>query len=94
MQNIIAIIWDFDKTLVDGYMQDPIFKEYKVKASDFWQEVNKLPEKYKVVVVLFYYENLKTIEISKLLDISEAAVRKRLERAREILKKKMEAYNG
>jgi len=47
MQNIIAIIWDFDKTLVDGYMQDPIFKEYKVKASDFWQEVNKLPEKYK-----------------------------------------------
>ena len=56
--------------------------------------VDKLPEKYKVVVVLFYYENLKTIEISKLLDISEAAVRKRLERAREILKKKMEAYNG
>ena len=47
MQNIIAIIWDFDKTLVDGYMQDPIFKEYKVKASDFWQEVNELPEKYK-----------------------------------------------
>lgn len=47
MQNIIAIIWDFDKTLVDGYMQDPIFKEYKVNASDFWQEVNKLPEKYK-----------------------------------------------
>ena len=34
MQNIIAIIWDFDKTLVDGYMQDPIFKEYKVKASN------------------------------------------------------------
>lgn len=47
MQNIIAIIWDFDKTLVDGYMQDPIFKEYKVKASDFWQEVNELPAKYK-----------------------------------------------
>lgn len=47
MQNIIAVIWDFDKTLVDGYMQDPIFKEYKVKASDFWQEVNELPEKYK-----------------------------------------------
>lgn len=47
MQNIIAIIWDFDKTLVDGYMQDPIFKEYKVNASDFWKEVNSLPEKYK-----------------------------------------------
>ena len=43
MQNIIAIIWDFDKTLVDGYMQDPIFEEYKVNASEFWKEVNTLP---------------------------------------------------
>lgn len=25
MANIIAVVWDFDKTLVDGYMQDPIF---------------------------------------------------------------------
>ena len=47
MKNIIAVIWDFDKTLVNGYMQDPIFKEYDVKASDFWKEVNSLPEKYK-----------------------------------------------
>ena len=28
MANIIAVVWDFDKTLVDGYMQDPIFEEY------------------------------------------------------------------
>lgn len=47
MQNIIAVIWDFDKTLVDGYMQDPIFDEYKVDAHDFWLEVNTLPEKYQ-----------------------------------------------
>lgn len=44
--NIIAVIWDFDKTLVDGYMQDPIFEEYHVDASEFWKEVNALPEKY------------------------------------------------
>lgn len=56
--------------------------------------VDMLPEKYKVVVILYYYENMKTVEISNLLKISEVAIRKRLERAREILKKKMEAYNG
>ena len=27
MQNVMAVIWDFDKTLVNGYMQDPIFIE-------------------------------------------------------------------
>ena len=47
MQNIIAVIWDFDKTIVDGYMQDPIFKEYEVDASTFWKEVNSLPDEYK-----------------------------------------------
>lgn len=46
MKNIIAVIWDFDKTLVNGYMQDPIFKEYDINSSTFWKEVNSLPEKY------------------------------------------------
>lgn len=47
MKNVIAIIWDFDKTLVDGYMQDPIFKDYNIDAKEFWDTVNALPEKYK-----------------------------------------------
>lgn len=24
MANIIAVVWDFDKTLVNGYMEEPI----------------------------------------------------------------------
>lgn len=47
MANIIAIVWDFDRTLVDGYMQDPIFEEYKVDSKQFWKEVNELPKKYE-----------------------------------------------
>ena len=43
MANIIAVIWDCYKTLVDGYMQDPIFEEYGINASDFWREVNSKP---------------------------------------------------
>jgi len=46
MANVIAVIWDFDKTLVDGYMQDPIFAHYDVDPSAFWKEVNDLPGKY------------------------------------------------
>lgn len=46
MANIIAVIWDFDKTLVAGYMQDPIFKKYGVDPGPFWDEVNALPKKY------------------------------------------------
>jgi hypothetical protein len=43
-QNIIACIWDFDNTLIPGYMQEPIFRKYEVDAKRFWNEVNKLPE--------------------------------------------------
>lgn len=46
MANIIAIVWDFDKTLIDGYMEEPIFREYGVDGQEFWKEVNALPEKY------------------------------------------------
>ena len=47
LQNIIACIWDFDKTLIPGYMQEPLFAHYDVDPHKFWQEVNKLPEAYK-----------------------------------------------
>jgi len=46
MKNVIAIIWDFDKTLINGYMQDPIFRHYGVDASEFWHEVEQMPAKY------------------------------------------------
>lgn len=45
-QNIIAVIWDFDKTLIPGYMQEPIFNAYGVDSKAFWKEVNELPDQY------------------------------------------------
>lgn len=46
MQNIIAVIWDFDKTLVNGYMQDPILSEYNIEPKKFWHEVNDAISRY------------------------------------------------
>lgn len=46
-QNIVACIWDFDKTLIPGYMQWPIFRRYGVDENRFWKEVNRLPEIYR-----------------------------------------------
>lgn len=45
MANIIAIIWDFDKTLISEYMQTPLFEEYEIDADMFWREVNEFPVK-------------------------------------------------
>ncbi|MGB0333936.1 MAG: haloacid dehalogenase-like hydrolase [Opitutales bacterium] len=45
-QNIVACIWDFDKTLIPGYMQAPIFETFGIDEEQFWKEVNALPEIY------------------------------------------------
>ncbi len=45
-QNIVACIWDFDKTLIPGYMQQPLFEKYGINEKRFWDEVNALPEAY------------------------------------------------
>jgi len=45
-QNVIALVWDFDKTLIPGSMQAPIFREYGIEEAQFWREVNALPAYY------------------------------------------------
>lgn len=45
--NIIACLWDFDKTLIPGYMQTPVFRHFDVDEQQFWDEVNVLPERYE-----------------------------------------------
>ncbi len=45
-QNIIAMVWDCDKTLISSYMQEPLFRHYNVDGAKFWQEVNALKARY------------------------------------------------
>lgn len=47
MANIIAVIWDFDKTLISEYMQTPLFEEYGIDSKGFWKEVNDFPIQMK-----------------------------------------------
>ncbi|MEM0964740.1 MAG: HAD family hydrolase [Verrucomicrobiota bacterium] len=45
-QTVIACVWDFDKTLIPGYMQTPLFEAYGIDEKAFWEEVNELPALY------------------------------------------------
>jgi len=45
-QTVIAVVWDFDKTLIPGNMQDPLFAHYGVQRQDFWAEVDGLRDFY------------------------------------------------
>ena len=53
---------------------------------DLFNAVAALPKKERVVIHLFYYEDMTVKEISQLLKIKESAVKTRLHRARKDLK--------
>ncbi|MDH3194095.1 MAG: haloacid dehalogenase-like hydrolase [Acidimicrobiia bacterium] len=46
VQNVIAFVWDYDRTLIPGNQQDPIFGEYDVDPREFWAEVDGLVDYY------------------------------------------------
>jgi hypothetical protein len=45
-QTVIAVVWDFDKTLIPGNMQSPLFARYGVDERAFWEEVDALRDFY------------------------------------------------
>ena len=54
--------------------------------------VMNLPGKYRAVVVLYYYEELKTSEIASLLHVPLSTVTVRLSRARRMLREQLKGW--
>lgn len=52
-------------------------------------EVGRLPDKYKIPILLFYMEDLSLTEISKILKLPNGTVKTRIHRAKKILKQKL-----
>lgn len=59
------------------------------KRLDIRNAMQQLPDKYKTVLYLFYYEELPVGRIASLLEMSEGAVKTRLMRARGLMEKKL-----
>ena len=53
---------------------------------DLFEEVMKLPGKYREVIHLYYYEDLSVKEIARILRITEGSVKMRLSRGRNSLR--------
>lgn len=69
-------------------LEDDIIFESK-ETINLYQELQKLPVKYREVIHLFYYENMSLEEISSVLNRRNATVRTQLSRARAMLREFM-----
>ena len=82
--------WRKRRVPLDTVPDQPVFD--KPEERELYQAVMALPEKYRVTLYLFYYEELSTKEIAELLGLRQTAVTTRLSRGRELLKKRLEAW--
>jgi len=92
-KNLLASAW-FRKTVFPGDNLDNYEDGVEEGKSDVFYAVLELPVKYRVVVHLYYYENLSVAEIGTVLNRKEATVKTQLYRARGLLKQKLKGeYN-
>lgn len=56
------------------------------ETGDVYMAVSKLPQKYRTVIHLFYYEDMPIRQIAECLNLKEATVKSQLHRGREMLK--------
>ncbi len=67
-----------------------------VSENDYetFELIMSMPAKHRIVMTLYYIEGYKSNEIAEIIGISEEAVRKRLQKGREILKKEITKENS
>ena len=83
-KNISRSFWRRNTLPLEEYMET---LEFDCQESrEIFREVMALPEKYRLVIHLYYYEDYSVEEIARILGIRESNVKVRLSRGRQMLK--------
>lgn len=83
-KNMNLTFWRRNKQSLEDYMEDLTF--VTKEDSDLFEAVLALPEKYRMVIHLFYYEDYSVREIAGILKVNESNVKARLSRGRKMLR--------
>lgn len=87
-KNMNTAFWRKNKISLEEYMENLEFETEE--SEELFETVMRLPEKYRIVIHLFYYEEYNIHEIADILKLSESNVKVRLSRGRLLLKEKLQ----
>lgn len=83
-KDITRSFWHRNKISIEEYAEEIPFENQEDRA--LFETVMKLPEKYRDVIHLYYYEELSVKEIAGILGASQGSVKMRLSRGRSFLR--------
>ena len=83
-KNVNHSFWRQNKVPLEEYMETLAFESPQEET--LFETVMKLPEKYRIIIHLFYYEDYSVLEIAKLMKLTQSNVKVRLSRGRKLLK--------
>lgn len=91
-KDLTTSFWRKNTAALEDYMETLEFQT--PEDSDLFRAVMTLPEKYRVVIHLFYFEDYSVEEISRLLRRRDGTIKSQLSRGRALLKNALkEAWN-
>lgn len=83
-KNVNHSFWRQHKVPLEEYMETLVFETPQDET--LFETVMKLPEKYRIIIHLYYYEDYPVREIAGILRLTESNVKVRLSRGRKLLK--------
>ncbi|MCI8773929.1 MAG: sigma-70 family RNA polymerase sigma factor [Lachnospiraceae bacterium] len=83
-KNVNQTFWKRNKLSLEDYMETLTFET--PESENLFETVMCLPEKYRIVIHLFYYEDYSVREIADILKLGESNVKIRLSRGRALLR--------
>lgn len=87
-KNVSRSFWRRNVVPLADYMETLEFDSGE--SREIFREVMNLPEKYRLVIHLYYYEDYSVAEIGKILGLTQSNVKVRLSRGRKLLKEALQ----
>lgn len=87
-KNVSRSFWRKNTVPLEEYMETLEFESGE--SREIFREVMNLPETYRLVIHLYYYEDYSVREIGGILGLTESNVKVRLSRGRQLLRKALQ----
>jgi RNA polymerase sigma-70 factor (ECF subfamily) len=73
----------------DGRLSPGDEVEHREELAQLMTEVQRLPEEYREVLIIYYYDEPTYVELAEMLEVSTATVNARLTKARKLLRRRL-----